>query len=64
MLALRLVEVSAKVRLGPPLNEEEDHRLPVWAGVLPLKLTPAAPVADPRGDPSLRPPEYVIQYSR
>lgn len=45
VLALPLVEVSAKVRTGGPLDEPEDLDLPVWAGVVPLQLTPGAPIA-------------------
>ena len=37
VLSLPLVEVSAKVRTGPPIDDEEDYALNVWAGVLPLK---------------------------
>ena len=48
VLALPLSEASAKVRTGPPVDEEEDYALPVWAGVLPLQLTTSAPIADPR----------------
>jgi hypothetical protein len=64
VLALPLVEVSAKVRSGPPLDDEEDYQLPVWAGVLPLRLTTAAPIADPRLLPGLELPSYVQDYSR
>jgi nitroimidazol reductase NimA-like FMN-containing flavoprotein (pyridoxamine 5'-phosphate oxidase superfamily) len=38
VLALPLVEASAKVRTGPPIDDEEDYLLPIWAGVLPLTL--------------------------
>jgi len=64
VLCLPLEEVSAKIRTGPPVDEEEDYRLPVWAGVLPLHLATSAPVADPRGTPGVHPPEYVANYSR
>lgn len=55
-----LEEVSAKVRSGPPADDDEDYDLPVWAGVLPLTLTPGEPVPDPllRGDPPL--PDYLV----
>ncbi len=46
VLALKLEEVSAKVRTGPPIDDEEDLGLPVWAGVLPVRLTAGAPVVD------------------
>lgn len=52
-------EASAKVRQGPPLDDEEDYSLPVWAGVLPLKLMAQEPVADPRMIEGVEEPEYV-----
>jgi hypothetical protein len=48
VLALTLEEVSAKVRVGPPIDDEEDYALPVWAGVVPLQVTTGAPVPDAR----------------
>ena len=48
VLSLPLDEASAKVRTGPPIDDEEDYALPVWAGVLPLRLVAGAPVPDPR----------------
>ena len=44
VLALPLVEVSAKVRTGPPVDDEEDLALPVWAGVVPIRLAVGEPV--------------------
>jgi hypothetical protein len=64
VLAMPLDEVSAKVRTGPPLDDEEDYALPVWAGVLPLELTPAAPVPDDRLPKEIAVPDYVRAYSR
>jgi hypothetical protein len=46
VLALRLDEASAKVRTGPPVDDEEDLALDVWAGVVPLALRAGAPEAD------------------
>jgi len=48
VLALPLTEVSAKVRTGPPIDDEEDYALPVWAGVVPLALHAASPIPDAR----------------
>jgi hypothetical protein len=48
VLALPLEEVSAKVRVGPPIDDEEDYALPVWAGVVPIRTTLAEPLADGR----------------
>src|SRR5271169_3144904 len=64
VLALPLAEVSAKIRTGPPKDDEEDYVLPIWAGVVPLRLAPSAPVPDPRLDPNLAPPPYAQNYSR
>jgi len=64
VLALPLVEVSAKVRTGPPKDDEEDMALPVWAGELPLRITAGAPVDDPHLSAGVRPPAYVARYSR
>ena len=62
VLAQPIDEASAKIRTGGPVDDEEDYALPVWAGVLPLTLTPGEPVAD-RGV-SGEVPEYVTQYNR
>ena len=64
VLAIPLEEVSAKVRIGPPLDDEEDYTFPVWAGVLPLDLIPQAPVPDDRLPAGTVVPEYVKRYSR
>ncbi len=48
VLALPLDEASAKVRTGPPVDDEEDYELPAWAGVIPLHTHAGAPVPDPR----------------
>lgn len=64
VLMLPLAEVSAKVRTGPPKDNEEDYVLPIWAGVLPLPVVPAAPVSDPRLNAGLDPPANVRKYSR
>jgi len=48
VLRLPLAEASAKVRTGPPIDEEEDYGLPWWAGVIPLRLVPGEPQVDDR----------------
>jgi len=64
VLALDLEEVSAKVRTGPPIDDEPDYDLPVWAGVLPLRQVPDAPVPDERLDPALAVPAHVAGWRR
>jgi nitroimidazol reductase NimA-like FMN-containing flavoprotein (pyridoxamine 5'-phosphate oxidase superfamily) len=46
VLALPLEEASAKIRTGGPVDDEEDYALPIWAGVVPLKLTRGAAIPD------------------
>jgi nitroimidazol reductase NimA-like FMN-containing flavoprotein (pyridoxamine 5'-phosphate oxidase superfamily) len=64
VLCLPLEEVSAKVRTGPPIDDDEDYALPIWAGVLPLKLTAGAAIKDPLLPDDLEVPEYVKDYKR
>jgi nitroimidazol reductase NimA-like FMN-containing flavoprotein (pyridoxamine 5'-phosphate oxidase superfamily) len=64
VLALALEEVSAKVRTGGPVDDEADYDLPIWAGVLPLPVTPAAPIPDARLKAGIAVPENVARYSR
>ena len=64
VLALPLEEVSAKVRVGGPVDDEEDYSLPVWAGVLPLSQTKGAPIPDARLKEGTPVPQYIANYSR
>src|SRR5439155_16242274 len=64
VLALPLDEVSAKIRTGGPVDDEEDYSLPVWAGVLPLPVVPAEPIADTRLKAGTEVPVYMKDYRR
>jgi len=64
VLTLPLVEVSAKIRTGPPLDDEEDYSMPVWAGVIPLRLEAGEPIQDPRLPAGIKAPEYAVNYRR
>ncbi|MBV9324497.1 MAG: pyridoxamine 5'-phosphate oxidase family protein [Chloroflexi bacterium] len=64
VLYLPLQEASAKVRVGPPVDDEEDYAMDVWAGVLPLRLQAQRPEADPRLDAGIAPPGYLTAYHR
>lgn len=64
VLALPLKEVSAKVRTGPPKDEEEDYALPIWAGVVPLRIAAGEPVPDPKLPASVPMPEHVRRRAR
>jgi nitroimidazol reductase NimA-like FMN-containing flavoprotein (pyridoxamine 5'-phosphate oxidase superfamily) len=64
ILRLPLTEVSAKIRRGPVEDDAPDYALPVWAGVIPLALTPGAPIRDERCDPTIPTPAYAAKYER
>lgn len=58
VLALPLEEVSAKVRVGPPVDDEDDYTRPVWAGVVPVRTQVGPAVADERSVPGI--PEFQV----
>ena len=57
-MRLVLDEMSAKVRTGPPVDDEADYALPCWAGVLPIHLATGTPQPDARLTPGIAPPDY------
>jgi uncharacterized protein len=64
VLALPIDEASAKIRSGPPQDDEDDYALPVWAGVIPLVTEARAPQPDPRLSPAIAAPPAAIAYRR
>jgi nitroimidazol reductase NimA-like FMN-containing flavoprotein (pyridoxamine 5'-phosphate oxidase superfamily) len=64
VVAIKIEEASAKVRIGPPLDEQEDYGLSVWAGILPFQQMPLAPIHDDLQAQTVPLPEYVARYSR
>ena len=64
VVALPLDEASAKTRSGGPGDEDEDYDLPIWAGVIPLAVTPGEPVDDPLARTDVPVPPYVSDYER
>ncbi|MBW4625729.1 MAG: pyridoxamine 5'-phosphate oxidase family protein [Brasilonema octagenarum HA4186-MV1] len=64
VLSLPITEASAKVRTGPPLDDEEDYSLSVWAGVLPLQVVTGDAIADPRLHTETALPKYIEKYTR
>jgi len=64
VLRVPIEEYSAKVRVGPPVDDAEDYSFPTWAGVLPLEIKPGTPIPDEKLDPARPMPEYVKNYSR
>jgi nitroimidazol reductase NimA-like FMN-containing flavoprotein (pyridoxamine 5'-phosphate oxidase superfamily) len=63
ILRLPLDEASAKLRTGPPKDDEEDYGVEVWAGVIPLTLVAGEPLADPRLSFDVPPPAVPERYS-
>ena len=59
VLALPLDEASVKTRSGPPLDDDEDYALPIWAGVLPIAQLASTPVSDERLTFGTPVPEHV-----
>jgi len=64
VLAVPLVEASAKVRVGFAVDDDKEYAGRAWTGVLPFKWTPGEPVSDPRGNPAIPVPENIQRYSR
>jgi len=62
VLKIPIEEFSAKVRVGPPMDDEEDYSFPTWAGVIPLEMTVGAPMRDERCEQEL--PAYLQGYAR
>jgi uncharacterized protein len=64
VLRVPIEEFSAKVRTGPPVDDEEDYSFPTWAGVVPLEMTSGEPINDERLDSARVAPAYARNYSR
>ena len=64
LLAIPIEEASAKIRTGPPKDDEEDMDLPIWAGVLPIRTVPGQPEPDPDLSGGVPAPGYVTDYQR
>jgi uncharacterized protein len=64
VLRLAIDEASAKIRTGPPVDDDEDYALPIWAGELPMRTTVLAAVADPKLPSGIPVPGHVTAYRR
>jgi uncharacterized protein len=64
VLSMPIAEASAKIRSGPPLDDEEDYAMDVWAGVLPMRMIAENPLPDPRLPSGIEIPKYVREYKR
>ncbi|PKB72483.1 MAG: flavin-nucleotide-binding protein [SAR202 cluster bacterium Io17-Chloro-G6] len=62
VFSMPIDEGSAKVRTGPPVDDEEDYSLPIWAGVLPISQVLQVPVPDPKNLKGLEVPSHIRDY--
>jgi uncharacterized protein len=62
VVAIPIDEASAKIRVGPPLDDEDDYQLGVWAGVVPLRMAADVPVPDPKLSAGIKAPGYAVSY--
>ena len=59
VLRIGIDDASAKIRSGPPIDDDGDYALPCWAGEIPLRIEAGAPVADPKLTPGVSPPDNL-----
>ena len=64
VLAVPLVEASAKVRTGFAVDDDKEYAETGWTGVIPMKWMAQTPVPDPRGNPKNLIPANIAKYSR
>ena len=64
MAELTIESASAKIRTGPPGDDEEDYALPIWAGILPIQQQYLPPIDDPKLNEGLTAPDYITNYKR
>ena len=64
VLSMSITEASAKIRTGPPVDDEEDHQLDTWAGILPIGIEVGTPIPDPQLRDGITPPAHISQWSR
>ena len=62
VLKLMISEASAKIRTGPPLDDEPDYKLPHWAGVIPIAYRAGEPIPEERIHPDAKIPDYIRRF--
>ncbi len=62
VIRLRLDEVSAKVRTGPPIDDDADYSRDCWAGVIPIKQVTLPPEPDPKLKPGMETPDFIKNF--
>jgi len=64
VLKLGISEASAKIRAGPPVDDDADLAQKCWAGVMPLKIVPGEPIADAQLPSAIPVPDYARGFPR
>lgn len=64
VIALSIDEASAKIRSGPPIDDEDDLDLGIWAGVIPLRLRADTPLPDDHVAAGTPTPDHVLEIAR
>jgi nitroimidazol reductase NimA-like FMN-containing flavoprotein (pyridoxamine 5'-phosphate oxidase superfamily) len=64
VVSIKIEQASAKVRSGPPGDDDADYAMPIWAGVLPLQEMALSPIRDELMTQDVAVPEYIAKYSR
>jgi hypothetical protein len=64
LISVEIESASAKIRTGPPIDDDDDYGLAVWAGILPFRHEPLQPLDDPRLTPGVSAPDYITRYHR
>jgi nitroimidazol reductase NimA-like FMN-containing flavoprotein (pyridoxamine 5'-phosphate oxidase superfamily) len=62
VVAMPIESASAKIRSGPPGDDEEDYALPVWAGVVPIRQQISVPLPDPLLSKGIEVPDYMADF--
>ena len=62
VFSMPIDEGSAKVRTGPPVDDEEDYELPIWAGVIPISQIQHDPIPDPKNQAGLEVPQHIRDF--
>ena len=62
VMTMPIDEASSKIRTGPPGDDEEDYALPIWAGVVPVRMEVGNPEPDPRNMEGLEPPDHILNF--
>ncbi len=62
VLSMPIDEASAKVRTGQPSDDEEDYALPIWTGVIPVRMEVQQPEPDPRNFNNVAVPDHIANF--